>query len=68
MKSFDYGMPPHGGIALGIDRIIMILTNGNSIRDSIAFPKNSNGIDLMCNSPNEICNFQLKELNIRKRK
>ncbi len=65
LKAFDYGVPPHGGIALGLDRIIMILTNSNSIRDTIPFPKNSNGVDLMLDAPSKISNDQLKELNIK---
>ncbi len=64
LKAFDYGLPPHGGIALGIDRIIMILTNSNSIRDTIPFPKNTNSVDLTSNAPDYVLENQLNELNI----
>ncbi|MGL4647140.1 MAG: aspartate--tRNA ligase [Mycoplasmoidaceae bacterium] len=51
LDAFQYGTPPHGGIAFGLDRIMMIISNGNSIRDVIAFPKNSAGFDLTLNAP-----------------
>ncbi len=65
LKAFTYGVPPHGGIALGVDRIIMILTGSSSIRDTIAFPKNANGIDLMSSAPSEASIDQLYENNIK---
>ncbi|MGL5617663.1 MAG: aspartate--tRNA ligase [Metamycoplasmataceae bacterium] len=66
LEAFNYGTPPHGGISFGVDRIIMILSKSNSIRDVIAFPKNANGIDVLSNSPSEITNEQVKEYGIQK--
>jgi len=65
MNAFEYGAPPHGGIAFGFDRWSMIFGGGDSIRDFIAFPKNNSGRDVMIDSPSEIKEEQLKELNIR---
>ena len=65
LKAFEYGVPPHGGIAMGIDRLVMILRNESSIREVIAFPKTGDGRDLMMNSPSSIDKQQLKELGIR---
>ncbi|MCS7184285.1 MAG: aspartate--tRNA ligase [Patescibacteria group bacterium] len=64
LEAFDYGVPPHGGIAPGIDRILMILENEPNIREVIAFPKTGEGRDLMMNSPSEVNDIQLKELGI----
>ena len=64
MNAFEYGAPPHGGIALGFDRLCAILGGQESIRDFIAFPKNNAGRDVMIDSPSNIDNNQLKELNI----
>ena len=64
MNAFEYGAPPHGGIALGFDRLCAILGGQESIRDFIAFPKNNAGRDVMIDSPSNIDNSQLKELNI----
>lgn len=65
LEAFSYGAPPHGGIALGLDRIIMILKNEPSIREVIAFPKTGDGRDLMMNAPSEIDEKQLKELHLK---
>jgi aspartyl-tRNA synthetase len=64
LDAFKYGAPPHGGIALGLDRIIMILQNEPNIREIIAFPKTGDGRDLMIDAPSEISKKQLKELGI----
>ncbi|MCS7200767.1 MAG: aspartate--tRNA ligase [Patescibacteria group bacterium] len=65
LEAFSYGVPPHGGIAPGIDRILMILNNEPNIREVIAFPKTGEGRDLMMNSPSEIEKKQLDELSIQ---
>ena len=65
IDSFKYGAPPHGGIALGLDRLVAIIGGQEIIRDFIAFPKNNSGKDLMINSPSEISNDQLNELKLK---
>ena len=65
LEAFKYGVPPHGGIALGLDRIVMILENEPSIREVIAFPKTGDGRDLMMNAPAEIDSQQLKDLLLK---
>lgn len=65
MNAFEYGAPPHGGIAFGFDRWCTIFGGGESIRDYIAFPKNNSGRDVMIDTPAKISDAQLKELNIR---
>jgi len=64
LEAFQYGAPPHGGIALGMDRIVAILADENSIREVIAFPKTASATDLMLNSPSPVVETQLSDLHI----
>ena len=64
INALSYGAPPHGGIAPGIDRIVMLLANEKNIREVTMFPMNQNAQDLMMNAPSDINQEQLKELNL----
>ena len=64
MNAFEYGAPPHGGIALGLDRLVAILDGNESIKDYIAFPKNNSGKDIMIDAPSPISKEQLDELSL----
>ena len=64
LEAFRYGAPPHGGIALGCDRLCAILCGTTSIRDVIAFPKTAKGVDLMTDSPSNVSPKQLRDLYI----
>jgi aspartyl-tRNA synthetase len=65
LDALHYGAPPHGGLALGLDRIVMMLRDTHNIRDVIAFPKTQSGADLMCGAPSHIEDKQLKETHIK---
>jgi len=65
INAFKFGAPPHGGIAPGVDRIVMLLAGTNTIRDVILFPMNGQAQDLMMNAPATVDKSALKELNIK---
>jgi aspartyl-tRNA synthetase len=65
IRAFRFGAPPHGGIAPGIDRIVMLLANEANIREVIAFPMNQRAEDLLMGAPSEVSEKQLRELHIR---
>ena len=65
LNALSYGAPPHGGIAPGIDRIVMLLANEKNIREVTLFPMNQNAQDLMMKAPSEVDEKQLKELGIK---
>ncbi len=66
-QAFQFGAPPHAGMAPGVDRMIMLLKNEENIREVIAFPMSGSGQDLMCNAPNEVTELQLREVHIKVR-
>ncbi|HZC05466.1 MAG TPA: aspartate--tRNA ligase [Ktedonobacterales bacterium] len=67
LEAFEYGAPPHGGIALGIDRLVMLLADGDTIRDVTAFPKMQNGQDALMRAPSPVTEDQLRDLHLRVR-
>ncbi|NLW06775.1 MAG: aspartate--tRNA ligase, partial [Clostridia bacterium] len=65
LEAFEYGTPPHGGIAFGLDRIVMLMARRDTIRDCIAFPKTQSGTCLMTSAPSTVAPEQLQELHLR---
>ncbi|MFN9456510.1 MAG: amino acid--tRNA ligase-related protein, partial [Acidobacteriota bacterium] len=65
LEALEHGAPPHGGIALGLDRLVMILAGEKSLRDVIPFPTTAKGTDLMCEAPREVPDKSLRDLHIR---
>jgi aspartyl-tRNA synthetase len=65
MTAFEFGAPPHGGLAFGLDRLVATMGGSESIRDYIAFPKNNNGRDVMIDAPSPLNNEQMEELGFK---